>query len=207
MNCSQVEIAGPGQAEQHLLAAVGVAQHERRVQRQRHARQIEHDEDERREQPPAAMQEDERIEAETAGADVVRGSCHVAPDGTPPRARGMPSARAAAAGGASRLGPMGRWREAATDALATFAASRLLVLAVLLVPPTRVHSYLTTWDAGYYLGIARCGYDPACAPPSSAELPALLPAPAARRARRRLASGSRRPGAARCSRRSRASRR
>ncbi|MDX6539033.1 MAG: hypothetical protein QOI71_643 [Gaiellales bacterium] len=70
---------------------------------------------------------------------------------------------------------MGRWREAATDALATFAASRLLVLAVLLVPPTRVHSYLTTWDAGFYLGIARCGYDPACAPPSSAELPAFFP--------------------------------
>jgi hypothetical protein len=70
---------------------------------------------------------------------------------------------------------MGRWREAATDALATFAASRLLVLAVLLVPPTRVHSYLTTWDAGFYLSIARCGYDPACAPPSSAELPAFFP--------------------------------
>jgi hypothetical protein len=70
---------------------------------------------------------------------------------------------------------MGRWREAATDALATFAASRLLVLAVLLVPPTRVYDYLTTWDAGFYLGIARCGYDPACAPPSSAELPAFFP--------------------------------
>ena len=73
------------------------------------------------------------------------------------------------------LGPMGRWREAATDALATFAASRLLVLAVLLVPPTRVHSYLTTWDAGFYLTIARCGYDPACGPPVSAELPAFFP--------------------------------
>ena len=60
---------------------------------------------------------------------------------------------------------MRRWREAATDALAIFAASRLLVLAVLLVPPTRVHSYLTTWDAGFYLEIARCGYDPACGPP------------------------------------------
>jgi hypothetical protein len=70
---------------------------------------------------------------------------------------------------------MGRWREAATDALATFAASRLLVLAVLLVPPTRVHDYLTTWDAGFYLAIARCGYDPSCAPPSSAELPAFFP--------------------------------
>jgi hypothetical protein len=70
---------------------------------------------------------------------------------------------------------MGRWREAATDALAIFAASRLLVLAVLLVPPTRVYSYLTTWDAGYYLGIARCGYDPACAPPSSGTLPAFFP--------------------------------
>ena len=57
---------------------------------------------------------------------------------------------------------MGRWREAATDALATFALSRVIVLAVLLVPPTRVHSYLTTWDAGFYLSIARCGYDPAC---------------------------------------------
>ncbi|MDX6630145.1 MAG: hypothetical protein QOH00_2391 [Gaiellales bacterium] len=70
---------------------------------------------------------------------------------------------------------MGRWREAATDALATFAASRVLVLAVLLVPPTRVHSYLTTWDAGFYLAIARCGYDPVCAPPVSAELPAFFP--------------------------------
>ena len=70
---------------------------------------------------------------------------------------------------------MGRWREAATDALATFAASRVLVLAVLLVPPTRVHSYLTTWDAGFYLDIARCGYDPACGPPVSAELPAFFP--------------------------------
>ena len=70
---------------------------------------------------------------------------------------------------------MGRWREAATDALATFAASRVIVLAVLLVPPTRVHSYLTTWDAGFYLDIARCGYDPACGPPVSAELPAFFP--------------------------------
>ena len=70
---------------------------------------------------------------------------------------------------------MGRWREAATDALATFAASRVLVLAVLLVPPTRVHSYLTTWDAGFYLTIARCGYDPGCGPPVSAELPAFFP--------------------------------
>jgi hypothetical protein len=70
---------------------------------------------------------------------------------------------------------MGRWREAATDALATFAASRLLVLAVLLWPPTRVHSYLTTWDAGYYLEIARCGYDPACGPPVSDQLPAFFP--------------------------------
>ncbi|HET6175099.1 MAG TPA: hypothetical protein VFD90_21025 [Gaiellales bacterium] len=70
---------------------------------------------------------------------------------------------------------MGRWREAATDALATFAASRVLVLAVLLVPPTQVHAYLTTWDAGFYLTIARCGYDPACGPPVSAELPAFFP--------------------------------
>jgi len=70
---------------------------------------------------------------------------------------------------------MGRWREAATDALATFAASRVLVLAVLLVPPTRVHSYLTTWDSGFYLTIARCGYDPGCGPPVSAELPAFFP--------------------------------
>ena len=57
---------------------------------------------------------------------------------------------------------MGRWREAATDALAMFAASRLIVLAALLWPPTQVHAYLTTWDAGFYLDIARCGYDPAC---------------------------------------------
>ena len=70
---------------------------------------------------------------------------------------------------------MGRWREAATDALATFALSRVIVLAVLLVPPTRVHSYLTTWDAGFYLSIARCGYDPACGAPVSAELPAFFP--------------------------------
>lgn len=70
---------------------------------------------------------------------------------------------------------MGRWREAATDALATFAASRVLVLAVLLVPPTRVHSYLTTWDAGFYLTIARCGYDPVCGAPVSASLPAFFP--------------------------------
>ena len=70
---------------------------------------------------------------------------------------------------------MGRWREAATDALATFAVSRVLVLAVLLVPPTRVHSYLATWDAGFYLAIAHCGYDPACSPPASAELPAFFP--------------------------------
>ena len=101
---------------------------------------------------------------------------------------------------------MGRWREAATDALATFAASRVLVLAVLLVPPTRVHSYLTTWDAGFYLEIARCGYDPACGPPVSAELPAFFPLqPLAARAAG--PSGSRRPGAARRSRRSRAWRR
>ena len=51
----------------------------------------------------------------------------------------------------------------------------MIVLAVLLVPPTRVHSYLTTWDAGFYLSIARCGYDPACGPPVSAELPAFFP--------------------------------
>jgi hypothetical protein len=70
---------------------------------------------------------------------------------------------------------MGRWREAATDALATFAVSRALVLAVLLVPPSQVHAYLTTWDAGFYLTIARCGYDPACGPPVSAELPAFFP--------------------------------
>ena len=70
---------------------------------------------------------------------------------------------------------MGRWREAATDALATFALSRVIVLAVLLVPPTRVHSYLTTWDAGFYLSIARCGYDAACGAPVSAELPAFFP--------------------------------
>jgi hypothetical protein len=70
---------------------------------------------------------------------------------------------------------MRRWREAATDALAIFAASRLLVLAVLLVPPTRVHSYLTTWDAGFYLEIARCGYDPTCGPPVSDFLPAFFP--------------------------------
>jgi|KBSMisStandDraft_5_1062788.scaffolds.fasta_scaffold04315_4 hypothetical protein len=70
---------------------------------------------------------------------------------------------------------MGRWREAATDALATFALSRVIVLAVLLVPPTRVHSYLTTWDAGFYLSIARCGYDPACGQPVAAELPAFFP--------------------------------
>ena len=54
-------------------------------------------------------------------------------------------------------------------------ASRVIVLAVLLVPPTRVHSYLTTWDAGFYLSIARCGYDPACGAPVSAELPAFFP--------------------------------
>ena len=38
----------PGQAEEHVLAAVGVAQHERGVERERDAREIEHDEDERR---------------------------------------------------------------------------------------------------------------------------------------------------------------
>ncbi len=70
---------------------------------------------------------------------------------------------------------MGRWREAATDALATFTASRLLVLAVLLWPPTQVNAYLTTWDAGFYLDIARCGYDPACGPPVSEQLPAFFP--------------------------------
>jgi hypothetical protein len=70
---------------------------------------------------------------------------------------------------------MGRWREAATDALALFLASRVIVLAVLLWPPTQVHAYLTTWDAGFYLDIARCGYDPACGPPVSAELPAFFP--------------------------------
>ena len=91
------------------------------------------------------------------------------------RAWNRPSAAAAAVSREGTLGPMGRWREAATDALATFAASRVIVLAVLLVPPTRVHSYLTTWDAGFYLDIARCGYDPACGPPVSAELPAFFP--------------------------------
>ena len=207
MNCSQRRDRGPGQAEEHLLAAVGVAQHERGVERERDAGEIEHDEHERRQQPPAPVEEDERVEAEAAGADVVRGSCHVAVRWYAPAGEGGPSRRAAAAGGGGRLGPMGRWREAATDALATFAASRLLVLAVLLVPPTRVHSYLTTWDAGFYLDIARCGYDPACAPavvgrscpPSSrcSRSPRAPPGP----------SGSRRPGAARCSRRSRASRR
>ena len=70
---------------------------------------------------------------------------------------------------------MGRWREAATDALATFTASRLIVLAALLWPPTQVHAYLTTWDAGFYLDIARCGYDPACGAPVSAQLPAFFP--------------------------------
>jgi hypothetical protein len=49
------------------------------------------------------------------------------------------------------------------------------VLAVLLWPPTKVHAYLTTWDAGFYLTIARCGYDQACGPPVSAELPAFFP--------------------------------
>ena len=90
-------------------------------------------------------------------------------------------------GGRGRLGPMRRWREAATDALAIFAASRLLVLAVLLVPPTRVHSYLTTWDAGFYLEIARCGYDPTCGPPVSDFLPAFFPLQPLARARRRHA--------------------
>ena len=70
---------------------------------------------------------------------------------------------------------MGRWREAATDALGIFTASRLLVLAALLWPPSQIHAYLTTWDAGFYLTIARCGYDPACGPPVSAELPAFFP--------------------------------
>jgi hypothetical protein len=70
---------------------------------------------------------------------------------------------------------MGRWREAATDALGIFTASRVLVLAALLWPPSQVHAYLTTWDAGFYLTIARCGYDPACGPPVSAELPAFFP--------------------------------
>jgi hypothetical protein len=70
---------------------------------------------------------------------------------------------------------MGRWREAATDALAMFTASRLLVLAALLWPPSQVHAYLTTWDSGFYLTIARCGYDPACGPPVTAELPAFFP--------------------------------
>ncbi len=89
------------------------------------------------------------------------------------KGRGCPGTVDAIRGGT--LGRMGRWRQAATDALAIFAASRLLVLAALLWPPTRVHSYLTTWDAGFYLQIAHCGYDPACGPPVSAELPAFFP--------------------------------
>src|SRR3954469_12428464 len=92
-----------------------------------------------------------------------------------PHRRDRPSAGAAPVRREGTLGPMGRWREAATDALATFAASRVIVLAVLLVPPTHVRAYLTTWDAGFYLTIARCGYDPACGPPVSAELPAFFP--------------------------------
>ena len=165
----------PRQPEQHLLAAVRVAQHERRVERERDAGEIEQHQHERRQQPAPPVEEDERVEAEAAGADVVRGGCHVASDGTPPQSTARLSHGAAAPEGGSRLGPMGRWREAATDALAIFAASRLLVLAVLLWPPTQVHAYLTTWDAGFYLDIARCGYDPACGPPVSAELPAFFP--------------------------------
>ena len=93
----------------------------------------------------------------------------------PPQSTARLSHGAAAPEGGSRLGPMGRWREAATDALGIFTASRLLVLAALLWPPSQVHAYLTTWDAGFYLTIARCGYDPACGPPVSAELPAFFP--------------------------------
>jgi hypothetical protein len=89
--------------------------------------------------------------------------------------KGAAVPRAATAIGGGTLGRMGRWREAATDALAIFAASRLLVLAALLWPPTQVHAYLTTWDAGFYLQIAHCGYDAACGPPVSAELPAFFP--------------------------------
>ena len=156
------------------------------------------------------MEEDKRVEAEAAGADVVRrrerGDATSRQMVRPSRhARALRHEPAATGGGT--LGAMGRWREAATDALATFAASRLLVLAVLLVPPTRVHSYLTTWDAGFYLSIARCGYDPACGPPVIGGAARVLPAPAAGRARRGRDRDLRRPGAARCSRRSRASRR
>ena len=92
----------PGQAEQHLLAAVGVAQHERRIQRQRHAREVEHDQHECGQQPSAPVEQDERVEAGTAGADVVRGrrlrwaderGCHVASDATPLRAEAPQRAR------------------------------------------------------------------------------------------------------------------
>ena len=73
----------PGQPEQHLLAAIGVAQHERGVERERDAGQVEQHQHERRQQPAPPMEEDERVEAEAAGADVVRGGCHVPSDGTP----------------------------------------------------------------------------------------------------------------------------
>ena len=115
-----------------------------------------------------------------------------------------PRAGSAAVSREGTLGPMGRWREAAIDALAIFAASRVLVLAVLLVPPTRVHSYLTTWDAGFYLDIARCGYDPSCGAPGVGRAAGVLPAAAARGARRGQRRRSRRPGAEPCWRRSRA---
>ena len=62
----------PRQPEQHFLAAIRVAQHERRVERERHAGEIEQHQDERGQQPAPPMEEDERVEAETAGADVVR---------------------------------------------------------------------------------------------------------------------------------------
>ena len=91
----------PGQAEQHLLAAVGVAEHERGVERERDAREVEHHQHDRREQPAPPMEEDERVEAEAASADVVRGGCHVPSDGTPLRARTRLSQ---GAGGAGRRG-------------------------------------------------------------------------------------------------------
>ena len=83
MNCSQVEIAAHGRPEQHVLAAIEVAQDERAVERERHAGEVEQHQHERGQQPAPAMEEDERVEAEAAGADVVRGGCHVASDGTP----------------------------------------------------------------------------------------------------------------------------
>ena len=53
------------------------------------------------------MEEDERVQAEAASANVVRGGCHVASDGTPLPQQGAVSPGAAAATAGGRLGPDG----------------------------------------------------------------------------------------------------